>query len=38
MQQKHPEIDKELDAKMIALAKTNGRYLLEGRMVGGISK
>lgn len=33
---KHPEIDKELDAKMIALAKTEGNYLLEGRMVGAL--
>lgn len=31
---KHPEIDKELDDKMIAIAKTKGNHLLEGRMVG----
>lgn len=33
---KHPEIDKELDAKMITLAKSNGSHLLEGRMVGAL--
>ena len=31
---KHPEIDQELDAKMIAFARKEGHHLLEGRMVG----
>lgn len=33
---KHPEIDKELDLKMIVLAKSKGDHLLEGRMVGAL--
>ena len=33
---KHPEIDKELDEKMIAFAKSKGNHLLEGRMVGAL--
>lgn len=32
----HPEIDRELDDKMITIAKTPGNHLLEGRMVGAL--
>lgn len=33
---KHPEIDRELDTKMVGIAKKASNHLLEGRMIGAL--